>query len=327
MLCCLEESLEILTGEDELMNDTMENMEEPQPGPNQRMKFMPTPSLGNHISTGCTPPASTPPTVAQSAKKKLQESWIGGLLGKLCEAQGINYTYGSGRLENRESLEADINGFKPTHVFNAAGVTGRPNVDWCESHKVETVGCIFEYDEEHLVGSGVGFKEEDVPNFFGSYYSKTKAMVEDLLANYENVCTLRVRMPISSDLSNPRNFITKITQYNKVVNIPNSMTILDELLPISVDMAKRNLSGIWNFTKPGVVSHNEILQMYRDYIDPFFTWKNFNLEEQAKVIIAPRSNNELDAVNHIDKDQEPKLQPDTAKEISSDMLKSSYAKV
>ncbi|XP_074365296.1 uncharacterized protein LOC141706434 [Apium graveolens] len=61
---------EILTGEDELMNDTMENMEEPQPGPNQRMKFMPTPSLGNHISTGCTPPASTPPTVAQSAKKK-----------------------------------------------------------------------------------------------------------------------------------------------------------------------------------------------------------------------------------------------------------------
>ncbi|CAD5176199.1 unnamed protein product [Musa acuminata subsp. malaccensis] len=35
--------------------------------------------------------------------------------------------------------------------------------------------------------------------------------------------------------------------------------------------------------------------MYRDYIDPKFTWKNFNLEEQAKVIVAPRSNNELDA--------------------------------
>jgi hypothetical protein len=25
---------------------------------------------------------------------------------------------------------------KPTHVLNAAGVTGRPNVDWCEDHKV-----------------------------------------------------------------------------------------------------------------------------------------------------------------------------------------------
>lgn len=119
--------------------------------------------------------------------------------------------------------------------------------------------------------------------------------VEDLLNNYENVCTLRVRMPISSDLSNPRNFITKISRYEKVVNIPNSMTILDELLPISIEMAKRNLTGIYNFTNPGVVSHNEILEMYREYIDPGFTWKNFTLEEQAKVIVAPRSNNELDA--------------------------------
>jgi 3,5-epimerase/4-reductase len=119
--------------------------------------------------------------------------------------------------------------------------------------------------------------------------------VEDLLRNYDNVCTLRVRMPISSDLTNPRNFITKITRYEKVVDIPNSMTILDELLPISIEMAKRNLTGIWNFTNPGVVSHNEILQMYKDYIDSNFSWKNFTLEEQAKVIVAPRSNNELDA--------------------------------
>lgn len=102
-------------------------------------------------------------------------------------------------------------------------------------------------------------------------------------------------MPISSDLSNPRNFITKISRYNKVVNIPNSMTILDELLPISVEMAKRNLRGIWNFTNPGVVSHNEILEMYKAYIDPDFKWVNFTLEEQAKVIVAPRSNNEMDA--------------------------------
>ncbi|KAI5055397.1 hypothetical protein GOP47_0028918 [Adiantum capillus-veneris] len=247
--------------------------------------------------------------------------WIGGLLGGLCVKSGIAYEYGQGRLENREQLEADVARVKPTHVFNAAGVTGRPNVDWCETHKVETIranvvgtltladicrehnlllinyatGCIFEYDGKHPLGSGIGFKEEDTPNFIGSFYSKTKAMVEDLLKNYDNVCTLRVRMPISSDLLNPRNFITKITRYEKVVDIPNSMTILDELLPISIEMAKRNLCGIWNFTNPGVVSHNDILQMYKDYIDPSFTWKNFTLEEQAKVIVAPRSNNELDS--------------------------------
>lgn len=102
-------------------------------------------------------------------------------------------------------------------------------------------------------------------------------------------------MPITGDLSNPRNFITKITRYEKVVDIPNSMTVLDELLPISIEMAKRNLTGIWNFTNPGVVSHNEILEMYKAYCDPSFTYKNFTLEEQAKVIVAARSNNELDA--------------------------------
>ncbi|KAL9664287.1 hypothetical protein QQ045_019686 [Rhodiola kirilowii] len=247
--------------------------------------------------------------------------WIGGLLGKLCEKQGISYEYGKGRLEDRASLLKDIQSVKPTHVFNAAGVTGRPNVDWCESHKAETIranvvgtltladvcrahgllvmnyatGCIFEYNAAHPEGSGIGFKEEDTPNFHGSFYSKTKAMVEELLKEFENVCNLRVRMPISSDLSNPRNFITKISRYNKVVNIPNSMTVLDELLPISIEMAKRNLTGIYNFTNPGVVSHNEILEMYKKYIDPEFSWSNFTLEEQAKVIVAARSNNEMDA--------------------------------
>ncbi len=43
-------------------------------------------------------------------------------------------------------------------------------------------GCIFHYDDgKFKQGNGVGFKEEDTPNFTGSYYSKTQAMVEDLL--------------------------------------------------------------------------------------------------------------------------------------------------
>ncbi|KAK9153190.1 hypothetical protein Sjap_000670 [Stephania japonica] len=271
------------------------------------------------------PTSRSNPSTPKSAPLKFliygRTGWIGGLLGKICEKQGIAFEYGKGRLQDKSQLMADIFAVKPTHVFNAAGVTGRPNVDWCETHKTETIGtnvagtllladvcrehgllmmnfatgCIFEYDAAHPEGSSIGFKEEDKPNFTGSFYSKTKAMVEDLLREYDNVCTLRVRMPISSDLSNPRNFITKISRYNKVVNIPNSMTILDELLPISVEMAKRNLRGIWNFTNPGVVSHNEILEMYKNYIDPSFEWVNFTLEEQAKVIVAPRSNNEMDA--------------------------------
>jgi len=47
-------------------------------------------------------------------------------------------------------------------------------------------------------------------------------------------------------------------------------------------------------TNPGLISHNEILEMYKEIIDPEFTWKNFTQAEQAKVLAAERSNNFLD---------------------------------
>ena len=78
-----------------------------------------------------------------------------------------------------------------------------------------------------------------------------------------------------------------------MVNIPNSMTVLPELLPYSIEMALRRLTGIYNFCNPGAISHNQVLELYRDYIDPDFKWANFSIEEQAKVITAARSNNEL----------------------------------
>lgn len=235
-------------------------------------------------------------------------------------AIGADWKYANCRLQERAKLEEELDSFKPTHVLNAAGVTGRPNVDWCESHKVETIrtnvvgtlgladccelrgihmtnfatGCIFEYDAEHPMGSGKGFKEEEMANFVGSFYSFTKAMVESLANLYTHTLTLRVRMPITHDLANPRNFVYKIAHYEKVVDIPNSMTILDEMLPYSLEMAKRRLTGVYNFTNPGVISHNEVLELYKQYVDPAYTWQNFTLEEQSKILAAPRSNNELD---------------------------------
>ncbi len=114
-----------------------------------------------------------------------------------------------------------------------------------------------------------------------------------MLRNYPSTCVLRVRMPISDDLS-PRNFITKIVKYDKVVNIPNSMTVLTDLLPISLIMAERGLIGIYNFCNPGAISHNEVLDLYKKYIDPSYSYSNFTVEEQNKILKAKRSNNTLD---------------------------------
>lgn len=111
---------------------------------------------------------------------------------------------------------------------------------------------------------------------------------------YDNVLQLRLRMPIDDDLCNPRNFINKIVNYDKVVDVPNSMTVLNELIPLAIDGALRRLIGIYNFTNPGVISHNEVLQLYREYCDEKFTWKNFSIDEQSKILAAPRSNNKLD---------------------------------
>jgi len=46
-------------------------------------------------------------------------------------------------------------------------------------------------------------------------------MVESLLSEYPNVLVLRVRMPIVGDLLYPRNFITKIIKYEKVMHLPD----------------------------------------------------------------------------------------------------------
>lgn len=245
--------------------------------------------------------------------------WIGGKLMTLLREQGHQPIAALSRLQNRQDVEQEITSVNPDFVINAAGVTGRPNIDWCEDHKQETIrsniigaltladvcfchhkhmtnfgtGCIYEYDAQHPVGSGKGFTEEDIPNFAGSFYSKTKINLDTLLRAYPNVLNLRLRMPISDDL-HERSFITKISHYQKVINVPNSMTILTDLLPVSIQMAERRLTGTYNFVNPGTISHNEILDLYKKYINPSFTYQNFTEEEQNKILKARRSNNELD---------------------------------
>jgi len=110
-------------------------------------------------------------------------------------------------------------------------------------------------------------------------------------------------MPVSDDL-NPRSFVTKITKYDHVVDIPNSNSILTDLLPCSVKLAQEKVTGVYNFTNPGAISHNEVLSLYKQYVNPDFKWKNFSLDEQAKVIKAGRSNCELDTTKLVNKMRE-----------------------
>jgi len=151
-------------------------------------------------------------------------------------------------------------------------------------------GCIFEYDNEHTLENG--FTEESKPNFFGSSYSIVKGFTDRLMKSFK-VLNLRIRMPINEEKI-IRNFITKITSYEKVCSNPNSMTVLPELLPYVLKMMEQNIVGTINLTNPGYISHNEILELYREIVDPNFSWKNMSVAEQDNILECGRSNNYME---------------------------------
>ena len=71
------------------------------------------------------------------------------------------------------------------------------------------------------------------------------------------------------------------------------MTVLDELIPIMMDLVFKKHIGTINMVNPGAISHNEILEMYKEIVDPNFTWQNFTIEEQDEILKSKRSNNHL----------------------------------
>ncbi len=150
-------------------------------------------------------------------------------------------------------------------------------------------GCIFNYENENFEQT---FNEEFIPNFFGSSYSIVKGYTDKIMHKLP-VFNIRIRMPITNE-NNDRNFITKIVKYSKICSMPNSMTVLDELIPLMIDLSLKKHIGTVNFTNPGVITHDEILEMYKEIIDPNFTWENFTIEEQNKQLLSKRSNNCLD---------------------------------
>jgi 3,5-epimerase/4-reductase len=58
-------------------------------------------------------------------------------------------------------------------------------------------------------------------------------------------------------------------------------------------MIKKNITGTFNMCNKGAITHNEILELYKIHVDNDFTWKNFTIDEQNKILLSKRSNIEL----------------------------------
>ena len=146
----------------------------------------------------------------------------------------------------------------------------------------------------------VGYTEEDPPNFtfrdkFVSYYSGSKAMGEELLAKYSNVYICRLRIPFN-EVDGPRNYLTKLATYEKLISVSNSITQIDEFVKATLDLCvKKAPFGIYNVTNPGIATAREIVEK----LIAAGIRKNepewINIPDFNQTVKAPRSNCLLDS--------------------------------
>ena len=203
-------------------------------------------------------------------------------------------------------------------VINAAGYTGKPNVDACELNKEDTIhgnivwpqiltdwcmlndiplthissGCIYEGRRV----DGTPFTEEDVPNFsFAqnncSFYSGTKVIGEQVVKKWEKHYIWRLRIPFE-EFDNSRNYISKILKYEKLLQAKNSISNKQEFVSACIQTILDKVPyGIYNIVNTGYITTDLLIEKLKKTIakDKIFTV--INEEELYKNYAkAPRSN-------------------------------------
>jgi dTDP-4-dehydrorhamnose reductase len=225
---------------------------------------------------------------------------------------------------NRDVLRAALLRDKPEFLINAAGYTGKPNVDACELHKHECLfgnavlpgiiadacadagvpwghvssGCIYTGARP----DGSGFTETDTPNFTFrtnncSFYSGTKALGEEVLAGKPNVYVWRLRIPFDH-VDNPRNYLTKLLRYAKLLEATNSISQLHEFCAATFACwEKRVPFGIYNVTNPGQITTHEVVDLIKKSGVANKEFVFFKSEDEFMKVAAktPRSNCVMDS--------------------------------
>jgi len=223
-----------------------------------------------------------------------------------------------------ETLRSALLRDRPEFLVNAAGYTGKPNVDACELHKAECLlgnavlpgvvaraceeagvpwghvssGCIYSGDGP----GGKGFTELDPPNFTFrtdncSFYSGTKGLGEEVLAGHPGIFIWRLRIPFDS-VDNPRNYLSKLMRYARLLEATNSISQLEEFAAATLACwTGRVPFGTYNVTNPGKVTTREIVELIRrsGVCTREFQFFSSEREFMGAVAKAPRSNCVLDS--------------------------------
>jgi len=245
------------------------------------------------------------------------KGWIGSQFLEYMKKQvNIDIIETDVRADNENLIKDIILLHSPTHIISFIGRThgdGINNTDYLEKDGklVENIcdnlyapyvlSILAEKNNIHFtyIGTGCIFNEEnpetrtyyetDRPNFFDSSYSIVKGFTDRLMRFNKNTLNIRIRMVINSQ-NHHRNLIKKLINYEKICSYSNSMSVLPTLFPIIFDMMKKKTTGTINLVNPDYISHNEILEMYKEIVDEKFEWKNFTIEEQNNILNSKRCN-------------------------------------
>jgi len=223
----------------------------------------------------------------------------------------------------QNSIENKIVNSKIDWVINCVGYTGSPNVDGCEDNKQDTwylnvtfpsmLANICNRYESNLINISSGciytgyekaFTEKCEPNFGlwtpeSSWYSKSKHACEMSFANYENVFNFRIRMPITGNLNEKKNYLTKILKYNNLIDYKNSKTVINDLLSFTYNFIIRNKtnnlpSGNYNVVNPEPLTTRDVVEILDGYEFWNPNWQWIDLEKLYESTKCGRSNCVLD---------------------------------
>jgi len=196
-----------------------------------------------------------------------------GYLGTECvkhlRAQGRTVFESAARLEDQAAIKHQLEKSGAKYVVCAAGISGRPTIQWCETHELETIGTNFlsvlelmeTCEDVHLTIFGSGavysgsepvYTEEDPPDFFETVYSKWRCRLEEHVKGH--VLYLRIMYPCTFD-SHPKCFQTKMrARRGNVHDAQVSITPVPFLFPHLPTLIERGLEGIFNFVSDGPIS-------------------------------------------------------------------------
>lgn len=246
------------------------------------------------------------------------------ILGKGFVANHLPYP----KIEDRitfSNIGKILDRYSPDVIINCIGRTGSPNVDWCESNKEITAstntalpivlaeecgkrnihliqigsGCIYfgESPNCKIIKTGstdhptqiidLGWKENDFANP-KSFYSKTKYSADLILESLPYVTTLRIRMPIS-DKNHPRNLINKLKNYSQVIDIPNSVTFMSDLVKCVDWTIQNKKTGTFHVTNPQPLTAARIVREYQKHV-PSHSFEIFDEQGLDAITSAKRSN-------------------------------------